>query len=469
MTEMLHHWLAHEANRRPDAAAVVLDQERLSYGELETLSNQLARALKERGCVRGDRVSLLLPNSPLAVVCVLGIYKADCIYVPLDTAAPAAQLATIVGAAGSRFLLAAASLAPRVRELLAQPGLPSLRIGWLGSPDLSQGILPSAFRFSDIGALPGTPIRGAYRAQDVAHIFFATGRDGRLQGVMGTHANVVASVDWALRHFRINETDRIAGHSGLAQDASLFDTFTALGSGAELHLVPAEAKLLPARLAAWIRTSDITQWASASAVLNNLAEFDVVQPWDFPELRRVIWSGDTLPASALSYWMKQLPHVQFTKLYGSSEGGFACGYHTVDTYPEQEDEELPIGVAPEGGEFLVLDHNLQPVQAGATGRVYARGAAVSPGYWQDRDSTAGAFPELDGFGRSYRTGDMARRGHDGHFYHAGHADFEGTPAEQAATPGKGWRAWDDFVDDSGDIDLRRFKDAWIRDGIDSAR
>ena len=468
MTEMLHHWLAREASRRPDAAAVVLGQERLSYGELETLSNQLARALKERGCVRGDRVALLLPNSPLAIVCVLGIYKTDCIYVPLDPAGSATQLAAIVTAAGSRFLLAAASLAPRVRELLAQAELPGLRIGWLGTPDLSQGVLPSAFRFSDIGALPGTPVRSAYRSQDAAHIFFTPGPEGRLQGVVGTHANVVAGIEWALRHFRINETDRIAGHSGLAQSASLFDTFTALSSGAELHLVPAEAKALPARLAAWMRTSDITQWASASAVLNNMAEFDVVQPWDFPELRRVIWSGDTLPNGALSYWMKQLPHVQFTRLYGAPEAGFACGYHTVDTYPEQEDEALPLGRAA-GGELLVLDHNLQPVQAGETGWVYARGAAVSPGYWRDRESTAGAFPELDGFGRSYRTGDLARRGHDGHFYHAGRADRPGTPAQPAATPGQGWRAWDDFVDDSGDIDVRRFKDAWIRDGIDSAR
>jgi fengycin family lipopeptide synthetase D len=59
MTEMLHHWVTGEANHRSDATAVVLGDERLSYGELEVLSNQLARALKERGCARGDRVCLL--------------------------------------------------------------------------------------------------------------------------------------------------------------------------------------------------------------------------------------------------------------------------------------------------------------------------------------------------------------------------------------------------------------------------
>lgn len=469
MTEMLHHWLAREANRRPDATAVALEQEQLSYGELETLSNQLARALKERGCVRGDRVSLLLPNTPLAIVCLLGIYKADCIHVPLDPAASATQLAEVLHAAGSRFLLASASLAPRVRELLAQPELPNLRIGWLGSPDLSQGILPSAFRFSDIGALPGTPVGGAYRAQDPANILFTSGGERRPQGVVSTHANVVAGIEWALRHFRINETDRIAGYSGLARGASLFDVFTAQAAGAELHLVPADVKLLPARLAAWMRTSAVTQWASASAVLNNMAEFDVVQPWDFPELRRVIWSGETLPTRALSYWMKQLPHVQFTKLYDFTEAGVACAYHTVSSYPEREDEELPIGLAAEGGEILVLDHNLQPVLPGETGWIYVRSPGLSPGYWQDRESTTRAFPELDGFGRSYRTGDLGRRAPDGRLYPAGRAGTAQPRLSRESEVGQGWRAWDEFVDDSGDIDLRRFKDAWISDGIDSAR
>ncbi|HSN18151.1 MAG TPA: AMP-binding protein [Gammaproteobacteria bacterium] len=469
MTEMLHHWVTREANRRPDAAAVVLGDERLSYGELDILSNQLGRALKERGCIRGDRISLLLPNSPLATVCLLGIYKADCICVTLDPSASAVQLADAISETGSRCLLAAASLAPRVRELLAQPELPNLRIGWIGTPDLSQGILPSAFRFSDIGALPGTSLRGAYRAQDTAHIFFAPGKDGRARGVMSTHANLVAGIEWALRHFRINETDRIAGYVNLMQGASLFDIFTALGSGAELHLVPSEAKLLPLRLAEWIRTSNITQWTSPSAVLNNMAEFDVVQAWDFPELRRVFWSADTLPMGALGYWMKQLPHVQFTKLYGAPEAGLACGYHTVSTFPERPDEELPIGKAPEGSELLVLDHNLQPVRAGETGWIYARGAGLSPGYWRDGEATARSFPELDGVGRSYLTGELARLGHDGHYYHAGRAEALRTHANHGQPEaGDGWRAWDEFVDDSGDIDLRRLKGAWTRDGIDTA-
>ncbi len=419
MTEMLHHWVTREANRRSDALAVVLDDEHLSYGELEILSNQLARALRERGCVRGDRVCLLLPKSPLAVVCLLGIYKADCVYVPLDITAPAAASAQVLIAAESRFLLAAASLAPRVRELLSQPGLPTLRIGWLGMPDQSAGPLPVSFRFSDIGALPGLPLQGAHRAQDAAHILFAPGEGGKPRGVIASHSNVVGFIEWAQRYFRLNESDRIAGHASLNHGLSLFDIFGSLSSGAELHLVPTGTQLLPGRLASWIRTTGITHWSSGSVVLNNMAKFDAVQPWDFPELRRVLWNGEALPTNALSYWMRQLPHVEFTNLYGSPEVSIACGYHTVTSFPEDEAEQIPLGRACDGAELLLLDHNLQPVMTGAAGDIYIRGASLSPGYWRESEATARAFPNLAGVGRVYRTGDRGLRGHDGLIYAAG--------------------------------------------------
>ncbi|HEY1771787.1 MAG TPA: AMP-binding protein [Gammaproteobacteria bacterium] len=528
MTEMLHHWVTGEANRRSDATAVVLGDEHLSYGELEVLSNQLARALKERGCVRGDRVCLLLPKSPLALVCLLGIYKADCVYVPLDPTAPASGLAQAIIAAEGRGLLAAASLAPRVRELLSQPGLPSLRIGWLGSPDQSAGPLPVTFRFSDIGSLPGTPLRGAHRAHDTAHILFHPTAGGSLRGVTATHANVVGFVEWARKYFRLNVTDRVAGHAPLNQGLSLLDIFGSFSSGAELHLVPADVQQPSSRLTGWIRASGITHWSSGSLVLSTLAKADAVQPWDFPQLRRVLWNGESLPTAALSYWMKQLPHVEFTNLYGPAEATVAGAYHTVVSFPSDETEQVPLGRACGSADLLVLDHNLQPAPTGVVGDIYICGASLSPGYWRDAEATARAFPQIAGVGRVYRTGDFGLRGHDGLVYSAGRDGgsvqsgdhrIEFDRIEDAlnrvdavsecavvALPGRGaeavacayvpnsggeitpdglrdhlgklvpdymipsrWRAWDELPKNAaGRIDRQRVKETWTRDGLDPA-
>src|SRR5256884_9622351 len=84
MTALLQQWVTEQAERRPDATAVVMDGARMTYEELEASSNRLARTLKAAGCQQGDRVALLLAKSPLAIVSMVGTLKADCTYVPLD-------------------------------------------------------------------------------------------------------------------------------------------------------------------------------------------------------------------------------------------------------------------------------------------------------------------------------------------------------------------------------------------------
>jgi non-ribosomal peptide synthetase component F len=133
MTTLLQDWLARQAELRPDAAAVIAHGERMTYGELDARSNQLARLLEDIGCCRGDRVSVLMPKSPRAIVALLGIYKADCIFVPLDRASPATRLGKILASTESRCLLAAGPVVDVVNDLgHAGPAGEGLSIGWLG-------------------------------------------------------------------------------------------------------------------------------------------------------------------------------------------------------------------------------------------------------------------------------------------------------------------------------------------------
>ena len=106
MTNLLQEWVDIQARHRPEAVALVQGDRTMTYGQLDRLSNQLARALRAAGCRRGDRVSLLVPKSPEAIVGMLGTLKADCIYVPVDTANPAARVTKILDACDSRCLLA---------------------------------------------------------------------------------------------------------------------------------------------------------------------------------------------------------------------------------------------------------------------------------------------------------------------------------------------------------------------------
>jgi non-ribosomal peptide synthetase component F len=90
MKRLLQQRPSVQAQKRHEAVAVVFQGQRVSYGELENESNQLAKMLVEAGCKRGDRIALMVPKSPAAIIGMLGTLKADCMYVPVDTSMPAA-------------------------------------------------------------------------------------------------------------------------------------------------------------------------------------------------------------------------------------------------------------------------------------------------------------------------------------------------------------------------------------------
>lgn len=425
MPQALHDWVSIQARRRPQATAIVGGGQSLSYGEVDTLSTQLARSLRQSGCQRGDRICLLMPKSPLAIVAIIGIYKAGGVYVPLDPASPVGRLSKIINSCDSRCILVGGSGTQVLQELLRQEWFPSgLAIGWLDTTLPGWGMQVAAFSLDEMLNQSALPLQG--QGAELAHILFTTGSAGTPRGVMITHQSVIRFVEWAVHCFGIDSTDRLSAHAPLHFDLPLLDIFGAFAAGAELHLVPAEANLLPNRLADWIRDSGVTQWLSVPSALHYMARFDAIRLNDFPRLKRLLWCGEVLPASSLMYWMKRLPHVRCTNLYGPTEATIACAYYTVPECPQHERAQLPIGAACDGAELLVLDENFRPVAGGATGELYIGGAGLSPGYWKDPERTRQAFlPDpRDPSRRLYRTGDLVRLGEDGLVYLLGRLDSQ---------------------------------------------
>jgi non-ribosomal peptide synthetase component F len=235
------------------------------------------------------------------------------------------------------------------------------------------------------------------------------------KGVPITHANVMAFVSWGVKHFGLDPTDRVSGHTPLHFDLSTYDIFGAYAAGAELHVVPLETALLPHRLAEFMRASRLTQLFSVPSVLNYMAKVDAVRENDFPDLRRVMWCGEVLATPVLMHWMKRLPHVRFTNLYGPTETTIASSYYDVPACPEDPTASIPIGSACDGEELLLINDE-----------IHIAGAGLSPGYWRDKEKTAAAFiphPTRPGE-RVYRTGDLGRLRADGLMEFIGRADTQ---------------------------------------------
>ena len=429
MSRLLQTAISERAEARPEARAVVSQDGDLSYGELEASGNRLANMLRELACRRGDRVALLLPKTPAAIGCLIGVLKADAAYVPLDPAGPPARLARMLEVCGCHSILATRQTAAQLHATLECATLGRRPpVGWLdaGAPP---GEEPApAFTAADLAALPASAPASANRDTDLAHILFTSGSTGQPKGVMITHSSVLRFLEWATACFRPSPADRASQHSPLHFDLSTFDVFGTLGAGAELHLIPHTLNLLPHKLAQLIRRSRLTQWFSVPSVLNLMAKFDVVQQGDFPELRRVLWCGEVLPTPTLIYWMRRVPHARFTNLSGPTETTIASSHYTVPRCPAHGQEAIPIGSACAGEELMILDAAMRPVAVGETGDLYIRGVGLSPGYWRDPQKTASVFlPHRGATGveeRIYRTGDLARLGADGLIYFAGRCDSQ---------------------------------------------
>jgi amino acid adenylation domain-containing protein len=409
----LEGYLSRVAAARPEAIALAMGEERVSYGELELESDGLARLLVDQGVRPGDRVCLLTGKSPAAVMAMHGVLKAGAAYVPLDVDSPAARTERIVRSADPALVLAAPDAAELLGELVPDP---AVRVGSLGDAGVEGG----AFSRPDWLELDSGPLPAAGGADAMAHVLFTSGSTGEPKGVVIEHRNVTAFLDWAAKHFAPRPTDRISGHPPLHFDLSTFDVFGTLRAGAELHLVPAAANMHPRALAAFIRDAGLTQWFSVPSVLTYLSKFDVVAQGDFPSLERLLWCGEVLPTPVLGHWMDRLPHVRFTNLYGPTEATIASSFHDVARRPADEREPVPIGTACDGEELLLLD------EEDGVGEIGISGAGLSPGYWRDDQKTAQAFvpdPRDPGV-RVYRTGDLGRVDGDGAFHFLGRRDSQ---------------------------------------------
>jgi amino acid adenylation domain-containing protein len=425
MKRLLQDWISAQAQLRPEATALVMHGQSMTYGNLEAATNRLARLLKAAGCQRGDRICFAIPKSLTAIVAIGGILKADCMHVPIDTASPVPRVAKLLQSADPRYILGVESSAGLLHGLsVGDTWRERLQFGWMEETySFSHDIVPS-FTWGDAGSYSPEPLDYENSEQDAAHILFTSGSTGDPKGVIITHANVLHFVDWATRYFQMTSSDRVSGHPPLHFDLATFDIFGAFAAGAKLFLVPPELSLFPNKLAEFIRKSELTQWFSVPSVLNYMAKFDVVKFNDFPALRRLLWCGEVFPTPALIHWMKRLPDVSFTNLYGPTEATIASSYYRVPACPVDETQPIPIGTACDGEELLVLDGELCPVPMGESADLYIGGVGLSPGYWHDSKKTDSVFLAYGDGERIYRTGDLARVGDDGLVYFVGRADTQ---------------------------------------------
>jgi len=421
----LHDLLRASAERFPDRVAVQAGELSLTYSELDAASDRLAETLQAHGVARGDRVGLFLPKSVEAVVALYGAMKAGAAYVPIDPHAPVHRGAIVAADCTVKAMVATPGRAIEMLTALAERGhRPALTVvvGG-GGPDAD---LPGAsMAWLEATETERAAPRVAVGERDLAYILYTSGSTGVPKGVMLSHRNALAFVEWCAERIGVGPEDRLSNHAPLHFDLSVFDLYVAALGGAAVVLVPEEVAYLGGSLVEFIRGQAITVWYSVPSALMLITKA-IRDRSALAGLRTVVFAGEVYPTQRLRELQALVPGVDLWNLYGPTETN-VCTYHRIGELPD-DDRPIPIGRSCEGTDAFVVTAEGGPGTVGEEGELFVDGPTVMQGYWGRPDRTAEVLvrhplsPEREA--PVYRTGDLVRLRTDGEFDFLGRRDHQ---------------------------------------------
>ncbi len=376
----------------------------LTYGELDTRANQLARFLVRRGVRPGDRIGLLFDAAVDSYVAMLAVLKARAAYVPLDAAFPAGRLAFITADAGLRLVLTHTRLAGPA-EPLAGAGAGLLCV------DQVAGLVAA----KPAGRLG--PGEVAAPAGDLCYVIYTSGSTGRPKGVAISHASICNFVRVAAGVYGLTGGDRVYQGMTIAFDFSVEEIWVPWAAGATLVPRPGGASLLDAELDAFLAARRVTALCCVPTLLATLEG-------DHPQLRFLLVSGESCPQDLVARWHR--PGRRFLNVYGPTEATVTATWTVLDP-----GRPVTIGVPLPTYSAVILDPDAdRALPPGEMGEIAIAGIGLAEGYLNRPELTERAFiPDFLGIpgnpaGRIYRTGDLGRISPAGEIEHHGRIDTQ---------------------------------------------
>ncbi|WP_199823122.1 amino acid adenylation domain-containing protein, partial [Kitasatospora sp. MY 5-36] len=409
---------AEQVVRAPGAVAVVDGDRRLSYGELDVLSDRMAARMVESGLVRGGLVGVCLGRGADLVVALLGVLKAGGGYTLLDPEFPRERSALVVAEAGVGLVVSSTGLRESV-EGIAE------RVLWMDSPwepaEESAGVV-----------VPSVVVG----SEDVACVMFTSGSTGRPKGVVAPHRALVGTY-LGQEYCEFGPGEVFLQCSPVSWDGFALELFGALLHGAVCVLQPGQNPQ-PAVIEKLVVEHGVTMLQLSASLFNFLVD---EHPGAFAGVRTAFTGGEAGSVAHVAKVLGLFPGLRVGNGYGPAE---SMGFTTCHAVTEEDlgSSSLPIGRPVGNKRVFVLDEWLRPVPAGVVGEVYAAGAGLAHGYVGRAGLTAERFvanPLGVAGERMYRTGDLGRWRADGVLEYVGRADdqvkirgFRVEPGEVAA-------------------------------------
>ncbi|HPQ42812.1 MAG TPA: class I adenylate-forming enzyme family protein [Syntrophales bacterium] len=412
--QLIHHFLERSADLYPEKTALIHENTRASYTQINSQANILARHLLDRGVTHGDRVVLLMENCPEYVTGYYGILKAGAVAVPLNTGLKPDCLQDLLQDIEPTILISSS----RFERVLGNIDLNDSTIRELILKDphseWSSTITTTPWEnliSSDSSPNPVIPISDS----NLANIIFTSGSTGKLKGVMLSHLNMVANTQSICQYLNLTADDiqMVVLPFFYVMGKSLLNTHFAVGGTVVINNKFAfTASVLNQMVEE--RVTGFSGVPSTYAFLLNRSPLTKYRD-RLDSLRYCSQAGGHMSRTTKMELRESLPtHTQIYIMYGATEASARLSYLDPDKFTDKIDS---IGKAIPGVNLRVLDKSGEAVEAGEIGELVASGPNIMQGYWRDHEATAKVLDN-----GTYHTGDMAYQDDEGFFYLVGRND-----------------------------------------------
>ncbi len=422
----VHRLFEEQVERTPTAPALAFGEERLDYAELNRRANRLAHALIERGVGADRLVGVAMERSIEMVVALMAILKAGGAYVPVDPEYPEERQAYMLEDSGVQLLLSQSHL-----KLPLAQGVQRI--------DLDQA---DAWLENHAENNPGIELNG----ENLAYVIYTSGSTGKPKGAGNRHSALSNRLCWMQQAYGLGVGDTVLQKTPFSFDVSVWEFFWPLMSGARLVVAAPGDHRDPAKLVELINREGVDTLHFVPSMLQAFLQDEDVA--SCTSLKRIVCSGEALPADAQQQVFAKLPQAGLYNLYGPTEAAIDVTHWTC---VEEGKDAVPIGRPIANLACYILDGNLEPVPVGVLGELYLAGRGLARGYHQRPGLTAERFvasPFVAGE-RMYRTGDLARYRADGVIEYAGRIDHQ--------VKLRGLRI------ELGEIEARLLEHPWVRE------
>ncbi|WP_433198875.1 non-ribosomal peptide synthase/polyketide synthase [Nocardia sp. CA-107356] len=390
----------------PTAVAVRAGIRSLTYAELDTWSNRLARRLIAAGVGPEALVAVALPRSVELIVALLAVVKAGGGYLPIDPNYPADRIEYVLDDA--RPICAITSAATELTP------------GWFGGPVLDMAANPNSIA---PGPITQAERRAPLDPAHTAYVIYTSGSTGQPKGVVVPHRNVLRLLDNTQGHFGFGPSDVWTMFHSYAFDFSVWELWGALLYGGKLVLVDYYTSRSPQQFLELLAEERVTVLNQTPSAFYQLIAADAAAPPAELALRYVIFGGEALEPQRLGGWFARHPHApRLVNMYGITETTVHVSYRRIES---GTGSASVIGGAIPGLVVRVLDARLRPVPVGVPGEIYISGGQLARGYLGRPALTASRFvadPYAGDGALAYRSGDLARWTADGELEYLGRAD-----------------------------------------------